>query len=293
MVEVPGGRLWTATSGQGVPLLLCHGGPGAYDYLAPVAKMLEDQAEVHRFDQRGGGRSVADGPWTVSALVSDMEALRHHWGHERWLVGGHSWGAHLALFYGLAHPDRTLGLVFMNGTGLRWGWGTERRANRMRRLSGDEQAEVERLDRDLRAGESLPARERLRELLWLADFADREVAGRSPRYDAHPPDPLVVAALERDWQRMLDGVDGRLGQLDLPAVVLHGEADPIGESGPSEVARLLRGTFIVLRGVGHIPWLEESNGMRDELRSFVAQFDGASRNRSHPSSSASDIARED
>ncbi len=77
-VELEGGQLWTTTSGRGVPMILCHGEPGGHDYLAPVAEMVEDLAEVHRFDQRGGGCSLAAGPWTVAALLSDMEVLRQH-----------------------------------------------------------------------------------------------------------------------------------------------------------------------------------------------------------------------
>ena len=97
-----------------MPLLLCHGGPGGYDYLEPVAALVDDLAEVHRFDQRGGGRSTPGGPWTVAALVDDMETLRRRFGHERWIVGGHSWGAHLALFYALAHPETAPFLFLFN-----------------------------------------------------------------------------------------------------------------------------------------------------------------------------------
>ncbi|MDQ6730547.1 MAG: alpha/beta hydrolase [Actinomycetota bacterium] len=267
-VEVPGGRLWSATLGRGVPMMLCHGGPGAYDYLQPVAELVEDLAEVHRFDQRGGGRSRAGGPWTVAAMLSDMEVLRRFWRHERWLVGGHSWGAHLALFYALAYPDRVLGLVFLNGTGVRWGWGPERRMNRMQRLSHEERAEVQRLDDELIGGDE-HAIDRLRELMWLTDFSDRKIAARCARFDRYTIDPAVLGDLEHDWRLALRDVEPRLSELVVPALVLHGEADPIGQSGPREFARLLpRGRFALLRG-GHIPWLEDPRETSAHLRSFI------------------------
>jgi len=75
----------------------------SYSGMAPVAEMVEDLALVHRYDQRGSGRSRSDGPFDVASFVADLEALRRHWRHDRWLVGGHSWGANLALFYALAH----------------------------------------------------------------------------------------------------------------------------------------------------------------------------------------------
>jgi proline iminopeptidase len=275
-IEVSGGRLWAATSGTGVPLLLCHGGPGAYDYLSPVAEMVDDIAQVHRFDQRGGGRSVTAGPWTVAAMLNDIETLRAHWGHEQWLIAGQSWGAHLALFYSLAFPNHTLGLICLNSTGLMWGWGPERRANRIKHLTPPERAEVARLESELRVGGDKTARERLRELMWLADFADRDTAARHERYDAYPRDAAVIEALERDWERELSGIDARIGKLHLPALVLHGEADPIGLAGPCELAHLLPdGRLVILPQAGHVPWLENPSDLRCHLRAFIAKLNSS------------------
>ncbi|HJS95420.1 MAG TPA: alpha/beta fold hydrolase [Solirubrobacteraceae bacterium] len=108
IVEVEGASLWTETQGAGVPLVLCHGGPGLSDNLQPVAARVDDLARVHRYDQRGSGRSRSAGPFDVASFVADLDALRRHWGHERWLVGGHSWGANLALCYAVTHPHRTI-----------------------------------------------------------------------------------------------------------------------------------------------------------------------------------------
>ena len=41
-VNSDGAQLWTLVQGQGVPVVLCNGGPGCCDYLAPVAAMLDD-----------------------------------------------------------------------------------------------------------------------------------------------------------------------------------------------------------------------------------------------------------
>lgn len=87
------------------------GVPGLNDNLAPVASMVEDRAAVHRFDQRGSGRSTGSAPFVVSDLIEGLEALRVHWRHESWIVGGHSWGGWLAFLYALAHPDRVSGLI--------------------------------------------------------------------------------------------------------------------------------------------------------------------------------------
>lgn len=123
-----GELLWTATGGEGPPLVLCHGGPGLWDDQGPVARMVEDLVTVHRYDQRGCGRSSASGPYTVARFVADLEALREHFGRETWMVGRHSWGATLALRYAIAHPERVRALLYVSGTGAGHGWNPAYRA---------------------------------------------------------------------------------------------------------------------------------------------------------------------
>ncbi len=78
LVQLPDGtQLWVATSGEGQPVVCCHGGPGLWDYLGDLADLLDDSHLVVRFDQRGCGRSTSpDGPFTVAQAVNDLERLR-------------------------------------------------------------------------------------------------------------------------------------------------------------------------------------------------------------------------
>jgi len=77
-----------------------------WDYLEPVAAMLDDLWTVYRYDQRSCGRSTGGPPYDVATAVADLDALREHWGLSQWIVLGHSWGATLALAYGLAIPPK-------------------------------------------------------------------------------------------------------------------------------------------------------------------------------------------
>ncbi len=47
VLQINGVRLWTAVQGKGIPMVLCHGGPGGYDYLAPIADMTNVEVGVH------------------------------------------------------------------------------------------------------------------------------------------------------------------------------------------------------------------------------------------------------
>jgi proline iminopeptidase len=107
---------------SGKPAVVLHGGPGSG--CAPWWGRLFDP-EAYRvvlFDQRGCGRSLpsAADPTTdlttntTGRLISDIEALRHHLGVDRWLVLGGSWGSTLGLAYAQAHPDRVSEIVLFS-----------------------------------------------------------------------------------------------------------------------------------------------------------------------------------
>src|SRR5260370_14501049 len=99
-------KLWTITQGKGLPMMLCNGGSGLGDYLAPVAAMIDDLVQVHRWEQRGCGRSAAVPPYDHATCLTDLETLREYFVHDRWLISGDSCGARLALGYATTYPPR-------------------------------------------------------------------------------------------------------------------------------------------------------------------------------------------
>jgi proline iminopeptidase len=79
--KINGVSLWHITQGQGIPLVLIQGGPGSYDYLGPVAEMLDNRGyRVIRYEQRGSWRSEKKGPYDVETFIEDLEHLRIHLG---------------------------------------------------------------------------------------------------------------------------------------------------------------------------------------------------------------------
>lgn len=98
-VAITGARLWTARQGSGPGMALCHGGagmwglprPGGVDGRRPGDRSPLRPASVWALVRRRtlhGGR-----------LSRRSRSAAGHWGYERWIVGGHSWGASLALAY--------------------------------------------------------------------------------------------------------------------------------------------------------------------------------------------------
>jgi proline iminopeptidase len=98
----------------GIPALFLHGGPGSGSQHSH--RLLFDSPRFHTvlFDQRGAGRShpyLATQANTTQHLVADIERIRVHFGFEKMLIVGGSWGSTLALAYAQAHPERVAGLV--------------------------------------------------------------------------------------------------------------------------------------------------------------------------------------
>lgn len=269
--------LWTATSGAGIPFVLCHGGPGLSDNLAELASLVGDVATVHRYDQRGGGRSTGSAPYRLAQFVDDLERLRRHWGYDEWVVGGHSWGAHLAVYYAIAHRDRVTGLVYMSAMPLdrdivELAW-----RRRLERLDATEAADLDRLA--LRAREAeLDRRElaRFLELLWTSDFADRDVARASlrkrPLY-AHPRNLQVAYDLAAARRVQGPLAIKECAGLQMPALFIHGTADPHPADETRRLAGVLpRARFVAIDDAGHLPWLEQPRRMRDALLTFLTDL---------------------
>ena len=59
--------------------MLCNGGPGCCDYLGPVASLIDNNAQLIRFEQRGCGRSAAIPPYNLATSIQDLENIRHHY----------------------------------------------------------------------------------------------------------------------------------------------------------------------------------------------------------------------
>lgn len=260
-----GEYLWTATSGQGPPLVLCHGGPGLWDDQEPVAAMIDDLATVHRYDQRGCGRSSGPDPYTVARFVVDLEVIREHFGYESWMVGGHSWGATLALRYALAYPERVTALLYVSGTGVGRDWKGEYQAERERRLTAQQH---QRLNELKTRNRSRAEEQEYMALSWAPDYADRSRAlelatteAQSARFEINVRcnTALNTEIDTTDEDELLTGCRS----LEIPVFVVTGEEDPRPVCAlESMVAALPRVELHTLPGVGHMPWVERPEALR-------------------------------
>lgn len=107
--------------GEGPPVVLCHGITATRRYVLHGSKALPRAGyTVFTYDARGHGESepapVGEG-YGYPRLVDDLKrVVDSQVGEERFLLGGHSMGAHTAVAYALRHPERLAGLVLIGPT---------------------------------------------------------------------------------------------------------------------------------------------------------------------------------
>jgi pimeloyl-ACP methyl ester carboxylesterase len=110
-----------SAAGEGTPIVLCHGITASRRYVVHGSKALERAGHrVITYDARGHGESdpaSAEQSYGYPELIADLErVVDAEVGDERFLLGGHSMGAHTAVGYALAHPERLSGLVIIGPT---------------------------------------------------------------------------------------------------------------------------------------------------------------------------------
>jgi proline iminopeptidase len=233
--------------------------------------MLRASTRVVRWDQRGCGRSGPAPVHSVAHYIQDLEAIRDALGVEEWIVGGHSWGASLALQYALSHPERTRALIYVSGTGIGRAWNPEYHRETDRRRTPAERARLT----DLKSRARTPAEEsEYRFLSWFPDFTTRE---RAADLMAHVDAPFAINV---EANRQINAETKAWVEADLadrcrvmtsPTLLVHGEEDPRPPWAIDSLAAALPNRVVeIMPGVAHLPWLEAPEPFAARLRSFVA-----------------------
>ena len=266
---VRGVTLFERRVGEGPPVIVLHGGPGAdHGYLLPGFDTLAAGRELVYYDQRGGGRSpvARDVPVGWREHVADLEALRQLWALERLVILGYSWGGLLAQLYTTEHPDRVERLALVCPAPS-WRAARDEFERRFAERSLAPELVAERLalrESGLRERDSRAYERRLFELAVVPYFYDRAKARDLAPF-------RVVGRTQQEVWRTLDDYDLRpaLRRLRVPAFVLHGEDDPIPIEASRETATLLGAEFHPLGRCGHCPHVERLEDFRRLLGAFL------------------------
>ena len=252
-------------TGAGRPLVLVHGWAMSSRLFAPLRDRLAGFRVVTP-DLRGHGRSPAAPTATLEDHVADLAGLFERLGLEDALLAGWSLGAQEALAAAPRLGPRVAGLALLAGTPrftLAEGWPhglaaatVEAMALRFRRDPARVLARF--FDGMFAPGERAPEERRA-----LAE----ELLAAAPA----PSPPAALAGLDQ-----LARVDLResLGEVERPALVLHGSADSVCPPGAGAflARRLPRARLAVIEGAGHAPFLTRPAECAAALEGFAREL---------------------
>ena len=269
--DVRGVRLFERRVGEGAPTVVLHGGPGAHhDYLLPGFDALATGRELIYYDQRGGGRSPVprEVPVGWREQVEDLESLREIWQLDQLTITGYSWGGLLALLYATQHPDK-VGRLALISPAPAWRAAREEFERRFgeRNLAPELQRQRAVLrESGLRESNPVAYAQRLFELSVAPYFHDPERARDLTPF-------RITGRTQQEVWASLEDYDLRpsIARLQIPALVLHGESDPIPIEASRELAGHLKAEFHPLARCGHVPYVEAP----DQFVRLVGDFLGA------------------
>lgn len=273
-IQIRDASLFVEVLGDGYPLLLMHGGPGADHYSMLPFRSCADQFTLIFYDHRCNGRSegAAISSMTWENLTADADALRSELGFQRWAVLGHSFGGKVALEYALRYPDSLTHLVLLDtGGDSRW---AQDNAPELLARRGYSPKKVQLARRfyngQITRGEFYLALLRLGSAYYhhaTTLTLLRELyhgAWRSkPR-----PEALIFAGphLLRGWSVM-----DRLGEIKAPTLVMAGRDDFLfPPEHQQELAAGIHDAHLqIIERAGHNPHSERPEEVFKALRSFI------------------------
>jgi 3-oxoadipate enol-lactonase len=243
------------TGGDGPAVVLAHGFLMDRTMFAPQVERFRPHYRVITWDSRGAGDTEYDGrPFTYWDLAADGLVLLDHLGIDRAVIGGMSQGGFVSLRMALLAPDRVRGLILLDTQ------------------AGTEESEViplyqAMLDEWVGQGPSDEIADAVAGLI-LGDPALS--AHWVPRWRARPHEGMAQpgrALLTRD------DITPRLGEIDAPALVVHGTADvSIAMERAEALAAGLAGCpgVVAIEGGSHAANLNRPEPVNDAIEAFLA-----------------------
>ncbi|MGH4123823.1 MAG: alpha/beta fold hydrolase [Clostridium sp.] len=113
-------KLYVKKSGQGIPCIFIHGGPGegSLDFEVLGGNSLESFMQIIYFDQRGSARSggTSADDYSIERIIDDIEEIRKNLGISKWIVMAHSFGGIIATNYVYKYQNFVHKLILSNTT---------------------------------------------------------------------------------------------------------------------------------------------------------------------------------
>ena len=258
------------------PIVWLHGGPGGTHNPKSRLFDLAEGRQVYAYTQMGSGKS-GDLPKrrrTVATFVKELHTLIATWGLDRFHLMGGSWGATLALEYGLRHPKSGLQSLVLQSpmlSAIDW----QRDAKQLIRAMSKDDQKVIRYCHDIDATDSSVYQAAMRRyyrkhVLRNDEKLDAMFSRDNPRgaliyKHMWGPSEFVATGTLKNYDRT-----PHLKNVKIPTLIVCGEHDEATPAtGQRYAKRLHNGQFEMIRGASHVIWEEQPARLRKAINRFL------------------------
>jgi proline iminopeptidase len=288
-VDAGGVLVYTKTLGQGPPLVIVHGGPGAsHDYFLPYLLPLSRHHRLVFLDERGSGRSEQlEDPkrYTVEAMAEDVEAVRRALDLGPIDLLGHSFGGVVAQAYALKYQENLRHLVLCST------FHSTRKLNAVfdamkAKMAPDLRAKIEKIEKEGlfdkgAAWEKGRYSEEYMKLAWGDGYfpylyTRRPDANYDPVANGHMSWELYREMWGSHGEFVVDGnlvsveYTDKLRTLRVPTLVTAGQHDQADPSLAEEMRRQIPGAkLLVLPESGHMTFVDQPRMFNEAVDAFL------------------------
>lgn len=290
-VDSHGALIYYQSMGQGAPLMIVHGGPGAsHDYFLPYLLPLMRTSRLVFIDERGSGKSSKlEDPkqYTIANMVEDIEAVRQSLGLGKISLLGHSFGGALVQAYAFKY-QKNLSHLILGSTFA----STKELNHALAKMKAEmDPKERERVNALEAAGlfgkgeiwEHGRYSEEYAKLAWGKGYFPYVYQNRpDPNYDPLSSNTGTAWDVYRemwgsDGEFVVDGnlkeveYVGQLSQIKVPTLILVGDHDESDPKMSQEMHEKIAGSqLVILPNSGHMTFVDQPEQFLKAVRDFVA-----------------------
>jgi pimeloyl-ACP methyl ester carboxylesterase len=256
IAEVNGQRIYYEdTGGSGPAVIFSHGLFMDHEMFAPQVEALKSKYRCVTWDERGHAGTAGDtlAPFSYYDSADDLAALLKHLGIERAVLAGMSQGGFLSLRCALTRPEIVRALILID---------TQAGQEDPERLKGHMQLANTWAEHGL--GDELAG---IIEGIILGDGWAGAPAWKAKWRQIKPVNMLGCM----NTLAARDDVTGKLGQIKVPSLVVHGDKDAAIELGLAEklAAGLSDAKLVVVPGAGHAANLTHPAVVNPAIAAFL------------------------
>ncbi|MEM7130525.1 MAG: alpha/beta hydrolase [Chloroflexota bacterium] len=271
---------------DGPVLVMVHGGFGALHNWEGWIPYLKDDYRLISMDLLGHGLTglYPDNIYTRISVRDTIHMLLQELNLNRYTVAGNSWGGGIALEMGLEYPDEVEGLILVDSEGIpnsEEGYDVSTLTDEKPTTPDDPRFATLSWMEKLGSKFIGPAvvRSTLDSMIYNKDLITDEFVnyfGRIIRFDGNREAQILMfrQGLHQVSQNGPQDLLPRLGELQMPTLVVHGKQDTLVPLRVSETfdANIANSELAIIDEAGHMPMIEKPEETAQAVVAFFEKY---------------------